>query len=318
MKASLRALLSEAIDYAGMFPPANLSLDEAIHNYARYRTQPEAWMPGRFICPVEELSRLRVHQNLFAEGQPPRLSVLLSGADDLQSFHTDIRDGIEKLRRFQSECGAWVSVEALETRLPAGLEPTNVRFFLNEIQRSFNDAGIAMPGQVYELPPGVPDLALLRQFSGSITNRAGECARLRRILKLRCGGVEPGAFPAAERVASIIRLARDAGVPLKFTSGLHHPIRRVDPGQRCYTHGFLNVFVAGVLAFALALDFHDILAIVQEEDPGQFRFVDDGLEWNEARANLADIEHARKHLVTSFGSCSFDEPREDLKALGLM
>ena len=39
MSPSLRALLTGIVDYAGLFPPAQLSLDEAIRNYARYRTE---------------------------------------------------------------------------------------------------------------------------------------------------------------------------------------------------------------------------------------------------------------------------------------
>src|SRR5438034_269722 len=41
MSPSLRALLSGSVDYAGLFPPARLPLDQAIRNYARYRTDPQ-------------------------------------------------------------------------------------------------------------------------------------------------------------------------------------------------------------------------------------------------------------------------------------
>ena len=44
---ALHALVSSIIDYAGLFPPARLPLDTAIGNYARYRTEPEAWMLAR-------------------------------------------------------------------------------------------------------------------------------------------------------------------------------------------------------------------------------------------------------------------------------
>jgi hypothetical protein len=49
---SLRALMAGAIDYAGLFPPAKLPMDQAIRNYARYRQEPESWMLGRFVCPA--------------------------------------------------------------------------------------------------------------------------------------------------------------------------------------------------------------------------------------------------------------------------
>jgi len=48
---SAKALLSGLIDYAGLFPPAALSMDEAVRNYARYREGEHAWMLGKFVVP---------------------------------------------------------------------------------------------------------------------------------------------------------------------------------------------------------------------------------------------------------------------------
>jgi hypothetical protein len=56
--ASAKAFLGQLIDYAGLFPPAGLPLEEAIANYGRYRTASEAWMLARFIVPVSKLSDL--------------------------------------------------------------------------------------------------------------------------------------------------------------------------------------------------------------------------------------------------------------------
>src|SRR5437870_206137 len=58
MSASLRALLDQSIDYAGLFPPAKLPLDEALRNYARYRKETESWMLSHFVSPVERLAEL--------------------------------------------------------------------------------------------------------------------------------------------------------------------------------------------------------------------------------------------------------------------
>ncbi|HEX3582953.1 MAG TPA: hypothetical protein VH087_14390, partial [Thermoanaerobaculia bacterium] len=48
---SAKALLSGLIDYAGLFPPAALSMDEAVRNYARYREGEHAWILGKFVVP---------------------------------------------------------------------------------------------------------------------------------------------------------------------------------------------------------------------------------------------------------------------------
>jgi hypothetical protein len=54
---SQKALLSGLIDYAGLFPPAALSMEEAVRNYARYREGEHAWMLGKFVVP-----EARVHE----------------------------------------------------------------------------------------------------------------------------------------------------------------------------------------------------------------------------------------------------------------
>src|SRR5438270_2916911 len=78
MSPGLRALLENILDYAGLFPPAQLPLDEAIRNYARYRTEPESWLLGRFVGPAERLHELAAYRdNLLDMGEPFSFAVLL-------------------------------------------------------------------------------------------------------------------------------------------------------------------------------------------------------------------------------------------------
>src|SRR5437660_1475932 len=83
MSPSLRALLEHVIDYAGLFPPATLPLDEAVRNYARYRTEPEGWMLGRFICPAARLAELSPFADeLFPDWRPLAVAVLGRGGNN--------------------------------------------------------------------------------------------------------------------------------------------------------------------------------------------------------------------------------------------
>ncbi|MEA2489128.1 MAG: hypothetical protein QOH21_920 [Acidobacteriota bacterium] len=72
MTTSLRILLDGLIDYAGLFPPAALSMQDAVRNYARYREGDYAWALGRFVVQAE---RLREMPRTFP------LSVLASAAN---------------------------------------------------------------------------------------------------------------------------------------------------------------------------------------------------------------------------------------------
>lgn len=100
---------------------------------------------------------------------------------------------------------------------------------------------------------------------------------------------------------------------MKFTAGLHHPLRRFDAGVKTHMHGFINVFTAGVLAHSLQLEADEMVPILTDETPSDFVFTDDHLAWNDLDASTAEIAAARREFVTSFGSCSFDEPRDDLR-----
>lgn len=55
---ALRALLANLVDYAGLFPPAALSLPAAAENYTRYLRSESAWMLGRFVVPAAQLGQL--------------------------------------------------------------------------------------------------------------------------------------------------------------------------------------------------------------------------------------------------------------------
>ena len=55
---SAEALFTGLIDYAGLFPPAALSMADAVHNYDAYRRGEYAWMLGRFVVPVAKMSEV--------------------------------------------------------------------------------------------------------------------------------------------------------------------------------------------------------------------------------------------------------------------
>ena len=58
--SAIRALLSDLIDYAGMFPPAGLEMAEAVRNYDAYRRGEYGWALGRLVVPATRLDELSV------------------------------------------------------------------------------------------------------------------------------------------------------------------------------------------------------------------------------------------------------------------
>ncbi len=304
MRASVRAFLSGLIDYAGLFPPAKLPLDEAIRNYARYRTEPESWMLGRFVIPATRLAELEPHAHLFSSGPPAPFAVLGRGADTAQAFVKGIADDVEAVARFRARHGASALVDNYEVKLPAGALPgRDTNIWLQAPAKGLQRIGLSA---VYEVPAAAP-AELFRRMRGGAAG-----------VKLRCGGLEPAAFPGPEQVAAVIAACRDNGLALKFTAGLHHPIRHFDRGVRATMHGFLNVFAAGILAHALRLGEGQLREIIEDEDASRFQFDEEWFGWRQFHVTTDQVAAARRQFVVSFGSCSFDEPRDDLRALGIL
>jgi len=76
VSASLRALLDQAIDYAGMFPPCALALEPALRNQASYMRSAEAWMLNGFVLPVEQFDAARQLLSDFDPHHPLRVAAL--------------------------------------------------------------------------------------------------------------------------------------------------------------------------------------------------------------------------------------------------
>ncbi|MEP0848461.1 MAG: hypothetical protein HRF50_16765 [Phycisphaerae bacterium] len=327
MHASVRALLTEIIDYAGLFPPAKLELDPAIRNYARYRMQPESWMLGRFICPTARLHALMPYgEKLFTQHAPLRLSVLGRGGETAPAFFDGLAADIDAIDSFRRESSEWARLEAFEIRLPAALcreaDRKAAVDFLIDIEQAFarSNSELVLP-DFYELGPTQNWREALQAIVTAFADYCrggGRALPMPAGIKLRCGGADAAAVPTVEQATTYIEACRDHQLPLKFTAGLHQAYRRFDPGMRANVHGFVNLFVAGVLAYALPLAHHDIRAIVEETDPRHFHFGENFLGWNEADASADEVRFARSHRVIAFGSCSFEEPREDLRAVGVI
>lgn len=122
-----------------------------------------------------------------------------------------------------------------------------------------------------------------------------------RRAKVRCGGAR---VPGVAELAGFIRICRELRLPFKATAGLHHP---VCAGE---VHGFLNVTAAAL--------YGDEEAALSEEDPGAFRLTAEGFSWRGRSASGLELKRLREVLFVGFGSCSAQEPADELRALGFL
>jgi hypothetical protein len=236
---SVRILLAHAIDYAGLFPPAALSMEAAVRNYEIYRDGPDSWALGRFVVPLARAEETGLPSDL--------MSVVAGGWET---------------------AGSTVYIET-----PAEL--------LSEVQR--------------------------------LGARA----------KVRTGGVTRDLFPAPAALADFLVQCAQRKLAFKATAGLHHAVRggnklTYEPDSACATmHGFLNVLLAAGVAWHGGYRML-VRATLEESDAAAFRFDDAGAAWHGQRLSNAQLAASRDEFIVSFGSCSFEEPLQELRNLELL
>jgi hypothetical protein len=287
--ATLRALLADLIDYAGLFPPAALPLTDVCRNFGGYHQSPDAWALGRLVVPAARLPELSALVGAASE-HPWRVSALIG--DDVTRDVATVHE---------ARASGRLTIDTLEARPPS----------VSAIDALSGTLGDSFT--VYLEIPVHDDPRLLVQAIGQSGARA----------KIRTGGVTPEVFPTAAQCARFIASCAEHGVAFKATAGLHHPLRGdyrltyADDAPRGTMFGFLNVFVAA--AFAREGMPEEVLAeLLDERDPAAFRFTDDAIAWRSSSVHLSDVCASRASSATAFGSCSFREPIDDLQQLGLL
>ncbi len=305
MPASLHALLTQSIDYAGLFPPCSLDLEPALKNQAEYVRSPDASMLGAFILPVAKFDAAGANLSLFDRKHPLRVSALGPKTENAAAFGSALKETIDAIRKFSSEHSEQVAIGQLEMLLPADVDLrllAEARAMIGEMQLNV----------FWETPPDTAESTIDLLAKHDTEKHARPFG-----YKLRTGGVTEDAFPSSAQIATALVFAAQHHVRIKFTAGLHHPIRQFRDEVKTKMHGFLNVLGAGVLAAEHAWDEGQVLAMLEDENPKSFSFDDTLFAWREWEIATDRIK-ARRKFVTSFGSCSFDEPREDLRALNFL
>jgi hypothetical protein len=300
--ASLKALLANSIDYAGMFPPCSLALEPALQNQAQYVRSPDSWMLNTFVLSIERFDAAKQLLSEFAPSHPLRVAALGLKTTNADGFLEALDTADAAIRSLSSNVDL-VSISHLEMFLPPDVDLS----LLEEARGMVGDLPV-----FWEAPPERAEhtIALLAEH-----NSDAESATFG--YKLRSGGVTADTFPTPAQIAGALVRPATHQLPIKFTAGLHHPIRQFRDEVKTKMHGFLNVLGAAVLAAEHRWDANQTAMMLEDETPDSFSFTDDFLAWREWKIDVERL-HYRRKFVRSFGSCSFDEPREDLRALRLL
>ncbi len=287
MTTALKSLLAGLIDYAGLFPPAALPMNEAVANFAAYRVSPDAHALARFVVPAIRLDEFAISVTPHLGEDSWRLSVLAQVSD------------VDAIRSFNTRFGGRAIIDTVETRAST-VEAVSLLGPLAAVGTLFVEVPVQDdPGEL------IAALGAHRCFA-----------------KIRMGGVTADTIPTTAEVVRFLMACAQHDVMFKATAGLHHPVRGEYPltplagaatGTMC---GFLNLFLAAAFA-RRGMAPSEVAELLEDRDVGAMHFSGDGVEWHGHRLTTARLADARSRFALSFGSCSFREPLDDLSALGL-
>ncbi len=313
----LQKLLQQAIDYAGVFPPARLPLSSAVEEFVQLITSDKRWILRGFVVPAENVPRLEEFVPVLQSHRVclPLVVIARSPADDGERRRLWKEDQ-DALRALRADYPDTFSLIGWETKLPLSLlNDPRLPEIISELEKPRNSLFLEIPLQ--QLTPEQLEHFFSVLKSG---NGAG--------VKIRTGGEEASAFPPVEEVARALALGALQGVRLKATAGLHHALRWYDEERGIWQYGFFNI----LFAFAYAKKYYadagntspdkkkkgleDIEAILKTTQWEDFSFQENAIVWKGVPLDITDIDSARR-LFVSFGSCSVDEPLEDLQKLAL-
>lgn len=293
MLPALRTLLAGLIDYAGLFPPAGLPMEQAVANYASYLRGEDRWALGRFILPAGRLGEFgeAARSILPAAGEPWRLSALIG---------SNAGGEVEAARNFNAR------------RAPSGgalIDTLEGKADNAEGVKALSAAAAPEFTLFVEIPVENDPLPLVAAIAS-----AGALA------KIRTGGVTAEAFPASDAVVRFLAACVRQPVAFKATAGLHHPIRGEYPltyalnAHRGMMYGYLNLLLAGALLQSGG-SAGQAKSLLEETRIESFAFDENGVAWRDTRIPEDALAQIRG-LALGIGSCSFDEPLDDLRRAG--
>ena len=302
MTDARRALLGALIDHAALFPPASMTMEDAVAEDRAARGGAYGWMVARFVCPASRLEELR--DGFGGWPAAPPLSVVLDGVG--QTDEASWSEALEAdARVIEAVLASGAPIEAVELRLPSPRPGSAALIAAQAVLRP-------LKAEVYlELLPG-------ESWRNDVPAAIGAASAVGARVKVRCGGESAAAVPPVELLALALASCRDTGVVLKATAGLHHPVRHTDEATGITMHGFLNLLAAAAFGAAHNLRPSGLESVLAEEDAAAFQVSAEELRLDGQRASADEIAAARRHLFISYGSCSWREPVDDLRELGVL
>lgn len=322
MKQSIEVLAKQLFDYAGLFPPAKLSLQKALTKYINYRQGSYKNMLGNFILPasqcVNTVSFFHTFKTYF---EPIPFSILLTTVKTSVEFESVFYHDLINLEYLlQNSSKRWF-IASFEIFFPLEFyeyDEKNLFGLLNmmldrislisNLQSSF-DFFCEMP--LFEGQKRTRFLSYIKKYNSLYGNKI--------FIKLRTGGTTPESIPNTLLLSEVIHDLSKFLLPFKVTAGLHVPVPNFNKDVNAKMHGFLNVMLSSMLAYIKEISISSIEDILNNLNYEHLKAEDNALtilipfdSTKKIILSLSKISEFRKKYFKGIGTCDFMEPIEHL------
>jgi len=283
-------LIYQLFDYAGMFPPAQRDFDSALHESASLSSSlTRPWLSASDLVLDTPHTRKLVEASLAKIGFKNSLSLCVLANEDEKR--------VEATLASLSKTSLPITISSIEVKIPDDSAASAINSW-GKIASQY--------GAMLALEPDLSRVNWEAQLTTCVTVISDAHAKV----ALKCRLTGPTGIEA-QKLARAICEASDAGIHLKVTGGLHHPI--VDAARHNYPMGFVNVAAAVMLRRSLGpLVSETALTRLLTNSSWNSLGFENGLQFESYSASFEQIIAAKRHSHFSIGSCSLHEPDADL------
>lgn len=295
--SATRQLLENIIDFAGTYPPAQLTPEIAFAQYLQYLNHPDQqWLVGHLVWGADKLDVLAefLLRNEGKLDSTVGVTVVGRSSTNMGTWEEARVADAGSMNAFQDRVDQLAAIEGYEVRPPSFEEWEE---YLDGLQ------GFAEADVFVELPgnEGFEDaLSILAEAEWPL-------------VKFRTGGTKADAFPSAKQLASFLTQAVGLELPFKLTAGLHEPIAHQDSDLGVMYHGFLNVAFAVGQILENDASPSEVARILEVADASRWS-ISPEVCLDGAGLKSETVDEVRS-LFLSFGSCSILEPLAGLDRL---
>ncbi len=281
MHKTTEIFLYHLFDYAGIYMPAGLNLQDSFENFIAFKNSENGNMLSRFICPVGSLPNLSELIGSYHYEKDFPVCIILYSTNEITEFFDKLESNILCFGKINPN----IKIESVETLLPNEIfERNNFLFeFTEKLISYFNkDTEVYLEVSTNEL-----NYRTRYDYLAKIPEELPGVG-----IKLRTGGSEARSFPPPDKAAYCIRLCSEKHIPFKASFGLEYPYTHYSTDMHTTMYGFVNLIGTGLLSEKLNMQEH--IEMLEDEEINNFEFTDSYFRWKNHKIRLPEIKKARQ------------------------